>query len=327
MRILSARGAYAARLLVITGSLSSLIAACAPPPEVRWMEAPSLPSPSQAGHPATRLWGDLRVSPGVVEVDTGSRPWSGYWFPLTGGESAPVLSKYDLASGRKAREWFDASRSQADRPALPWEGRCDAWAMASLVIPEPRGPLAIGNVTFEVWEQQALWIHAFENISLGSRVILGDRNLGDGTSDFNDLLPMEFHKILEQVLRHENRPFILDRDPKPPIWNTPIWGARWEIREDRNRPGWMAVSTDLYGVLPLESARAPSERRTVVLHYEYALRVEAARGGPFRVIDSEWTGSSRLDHPDFVTLPKPGTLEHRSENPEIDVEWLRQNLK
>jgi hypothetical protein len=203
--------------------------------------------------------------------------------------------------------------------------------MASLVIPEPRGPLTIGGVTFEAWEQQALWIHAFENISLNSRVILGDRNLGDGSSDFNDLLPMEFHKILEQVLRHENRPFILDRDPKPPIWNTPIWGARWDIREDRSRPGWMAVSTDLYGVLPLESASGPSSaangRRTVVLHYEYGLRVEATRSGARRVVDSEWTGSSRFDHPDFVTLPKPGQIEHQSENPELDVEWLRENLK
>jgi hypothetical protein len=325
MRALSARGACASLLL--------WAAACAPPPEVRWREVPGVDAQSQspAGHPATRLWGELQVVPEVVEIDTGVRPWSAYWFPLSGTESRAALAKYDRVSGRRSAAWFDAERASADRPPLPWEGRCDAWAMASLLIPEPGAPISIGGTTFEIADQQALWIHAFEDLATHSRVILGDRNQGDGTSDFNDLLPMEFHKILEQVLRIENRAFILDRDPKPPIWNTPIWGARWEIRPATGHSGWMTVSTDLYGVLPLESFEPRLEelpvRRTVVLHYDYRLRVEPTRSGAFRVVDSEWSGPSRYDHPDFVTLPKPGSIEHRSHNPEIDPAWLEQHLK
>jgi hypothetical protein len=312
-----------------------LMLSCAPLPEGGRIQERTRQALDPILHPASALWGDLLIEPGTFEADTGVRPWSGYWFPLSGNESESALLKLDRVTGRQALKWFRADKLHSDRPALPWEGRCDAWALASLLVPEPSAPLEIQGERFEVWEQQALWIHSFEELDPSFRSILGSRNDGDGGSPFEDLLPMELHLVVQKRLLEERLPFVLDRDPKPPVWNTPIWGARWTLSRDPEGDSFglrsWRVAMDLYGVLPLDQLPIQPERRVVVLHYDYRLRGVPLDDGKFRVEDSEWLGASRLDHPDFVTLPLAKTPfdsnQHRSSNPEIDSSWLHTHFK
>lgn len=317
---------------------AALVAGCAPPPEIRWLEAPGVdgfraPEERAELHPATRLWGGLILPEGggVVEADTGVRPWSGYWYPLSGEASrqaiTAALQRYDDLSGRRALEWHRANADSMRHPQLPWEGRCDAWALASILAPPPAAP----RNGLSIADQQALRILSFEQLEPGSVRILGLRNDGEGASSFEDLLPMEFHRIILRLLVEERRPFILDRDPRPPVWNTPIWGGRWEVGFEQSRPdrARFVVSTDLYGTLPLEEPGAGPRSRTVVLHYDYRLEAIPAPGGGWKVVDSSWLGASRSDHPDFVTLPDRvlDAGAHHSRNPELDTAILEELLK
>ncbi len=275
-------------------------------------------------HPASALWGRARLASlasggvEVVELDSGVRPWSGYWYPLAGASSQraihEALARYDRLTGGQALQWqLDSERSSIGRPES-WEGRCDAWALASILEAPPRSR-----------DEQVLKTLSYEQVDPGQILIFGKRNDGEGGHSFEDMLPMELHRILVRQLKELRRPFILDRDPRPPVWNTPIWGARWERTEevpvvgtpDAGKRSWR-VSLDLYGTLPLAEPKiAPTI--PVVLHYEYRLwTIDGGFGGDW-VVESEWLGRSKGDHPDFATIPIDAVPSHRSRNPELDL--------
>ena len=99
---------------------------------------------------ATQHYGPLVVREGdYLRAD--ERPWSGYWFPLkddiliaasprNGGQ--PPLDKYDKyameALGKATTSVQEEIQKFLYNPmAENWEGRCGAWAIASVMEPEP----------------------------------------------------------------------------------------------------------------------------------------------------------------------------------------------
>jgi hypothetical protein len=182
------------------------------------------------------------------------------------------------------------------------------------------------EVVFSVAEQKALWIFAHERIDARDRWVVGERNDGDGSSSFDDLAPSEFHRILQVLLEQEHRPFVMDRDPRPPVWNTPVYGANWEVKPRPGSEGIFDVSVWVQAVFPYDEDIESTERIAPVLHYQYELFTVSTSEGAL-VLDGKWTGASRRDHPDFVTVLSDSALGPRgSTNPEIDLQWLETHL-
>ena len=279
----------------------------------------------------SQLHGPLYVEEGEFQAQADRLPWSGYWYPLSRIDARSALEKYDYLTGNDALNSEIARVRNEGRPLLPWEGRCDAWAIASILTAEPRSPKEIRfrgrKATLTVAEQKALKILSHESIDPSDRSIFGVRNDGQGGDAFEDLSPAEFHRIIQVMLIENRRPFIMDRDPMPPVWNTPVVGARWSITPDRTRTEWMQVHAWVYTVFPYDSDLDSTDRIAPVLEYHYELKVQRLGSGRLRVIDSQWTGRSISSHPDFVTiLGENSEVSARSLNPEIDSNWIREHL-
>ncbi|MHB8620736.1 MAG: hypothetical protein ACYDAG_14385, partial [Chloroflexota bacterium] len=97
-------------------------------------------------------------------------PWSGWWWPSlnTAGSSGPhlfdtngPLAKYDayvksLGQPDPAVRQWELGHFQFKDPRLDWAGKCNGWAVAALVEPEPTQPRTLSGITFTVADQKGL---------------------------------------------------------------------------------------------------------------------------------------------------------------------------
>lgn len=310
------------------GMLLIGVAACGAPPSSSSLVAP--PGEVVEWGDVTRLHGPVIVREGIFSLRAATIPWSGYWYPLSRLDARSALRKHDLLTGRRALEFEEQRIRGESRPFLPWEGRCDAWALASVLHPEPRLERRVERegltAVFSIAEQKALWVHAHERLPEGSRVIFGSRNDGDGRSDFDDPAPAEFHRVLEVMLGEKKKPIIMDRDPRPPVWNTPVHAATMEVVRDLQRRSLFHVRAWVEATFPYDDDADSIQRLATILEYTYDFETAPGNDGHI-VLSSRWTGSSRWNHPDFVTIPTDAAEDQLgSRNPEIDLDWLRENL-
>jgi hypothetical protein len=309
----------------MTVLVAACLSACGAPPSPYFQRFPSdLGAFSSINGPAV-------ISEGEFEAQSDARPWSGYWYPLSRIDARSALEKYDRLTGRASLAFEVQRLSSERRPFQPWEGRCDAWAFASILQPEPVAPRIVEaegrREVFSIAEQKALWIYSHEVIDPSLRQTVGERNDGDSASAFEDISPAEFHRIIQVMLEDRRTPFIMDRDPRPPVWNTPVQGARWTIHRDRSRADLFHVHTWIHAVFPYDEDRDSTERLAPVIEYQYDLEAHPAPGG-YEVHGSRWIGRSVREHPDFVTLVDPTLLRAvRSLNTELDPVWLRAQLQ
>jgi hypothetical protein len=308
-------------LVIMTACLSS----CGAPPSTTLRTYPrDLGSFSMSHGPAV-------IHEGEFSGQASIRPWSGYWHPLSRIDARSALEKYDRLSGKEALAREEQRIRSEARPFLPWEGRCDAWAIASILQPEPLVPKVVEvegrREVFSVAEQKALWIYAHEVVDPSIRGTVGERNDGNGGSSFEDISPAEFHRVLQVMLQDRRVPFIMDRDPRPPVWNTPVDGARWTIRRDPERADVFHVRAWVYAVFPYDDDRDSTERLAPVLEYQYVLEAHPVPDG-YEVHGAKWSGRSVRDHPDFVTWVEPGASSSvRSLNVDLDSDWLRARFQ
>lgn len=278
----------------------------------------------------TSIYGPLVVEEGVFTYLSDIVPWSGYWHPLSRIDASSALAKYDYLTGRRSLEFEETRIRNENRPYLPWEGRCDAWSFASIFIPKPTTvkEVIVGarREKFSIAEQKALWIYSHESIEPNARTIFGERNYGDNSGAFDDFSPAEFHRILQVILQKEARPFIMDRDPRPPVWNTPVFGAKIYIEKDPVKVDSLHVTAWVQTVFPYDFDTSSTDRIAPVLKYTYDLEVYPSSLG-LVVFGSSWTGQSKLDHPDFVTVPVLSeSAKAKSLNTEIDFQWLEDHF-
>ncbi len=318
-------------LCVCSAMVVALLSGCEPVPEGHESQGFSILVPKRAPESltATETYGALVVREGEFETEALKRPWSGYWYPADETDlfeskvpkKLSPLQKYDaLAKKQFSRETHAAEyEKKRHNPAAtaPWAGLCDAWSAASVLEPEPRTAKVIDGVSFGIADQKALLIKTYENAE-GKR-IYGNRNDGDRKSIYDDIYPDQFHRLLQAELFDRRRPIIMDRDPRPPVWNTPVWGVKTRVFASSESPHVMRVETTVYVTLSNDSALDEVKPVNTHFDYTYDLYGYAQKNGDFKVIFGDWTGKSADFHPDFATVLDEPTIQ-KSRNPEIDPE-------
>lgn len=309
--------------------------------------------PNRAGiyTEATEHYGPLYVrevsdadEAGHAVADT--RPWASYWYPLrdsilvkpgksNGGQA--TLDKYDKYSkavfGKSSSAVQEEIRTGLynDR-AEGWEGRCHAWAVASVLEMEPVLPAAGvkipgSDVTFFTRDVKALMIKAYEFVDndafrlFGRPFALSD----DDAQDFQDIYPDQFHRVLQAELYERSRPIIIDDVAGSEVWNSPIFEAVTVMQRDASDPHVMHVSTYVQGAQSMDTTpdwAGPQTPRTYELYYDLMGIPQA--DGSLLVKYGKWTGKSIKDHPDFVMAlpPKGEKVKHWSANKQLDLDVI-----
>jgi hypothetical protein len=289
-----------------------------------------------------RNYGRLVVAPGDKYFELSEGAWSGFWLPsrskyLFDGAGSPLRlwDAWIKASGLSisvpsAADW-EQKNYDANPGALSWEGSCDAWAIASLYEPEPtQGFVLNDRVKLGVGAQKSLLIKSWEEVE-GKR-IFGRPFRGDRDSRWEDPNPAAFHRFMISELIEGERPFILDKDPGIPVWNTPIHGAAIEIRDDPEGIQSVLVHTWLKGVDPLFGNPDEVGGHVTVIELVYRLTGTRLSDGALEVQGGTWMRDplsgvdSKEFHPDFlVGLPPKGQVPpHRSRNPGLSLDAIQR---
>ncbi len=270
--------------------------------------------------------GELTIDPAVI-ADTANdksktvtynaqdagTPWAAYWYPrrnksMYEAGDAP-LRKLDqwLNTQGKASKIVEWEENNFDIAAAEWEGLCDAWAMASVMTPEPKKDLNIDGINFTPSDLKALTIKYFEGYK---PKIYGRRYQGLAATDglIQDLRPEAFHKLVEEYIGKQKKPIIIDEDPGPEIWSKPVFRMAVNLMKDPNKPQALIVKAFPWMTRQRASIDNSSTSLTSDLaapSYEYRLYYDAkpSADGRLKIIAGEWIGASLNFHPDMVFLP------------------------
>lgn len=294
---------------------------------------------------ATDMYGAAVVSEGEYFIDTHVRPWGGSWFPMSDndlfhGPDSP-LQKYDLYNLKVHHQTTNASQYEESHfyhpDSVPWEGRCDAWALASLMEPEPvlKSPVSLDNILFSTSDLKALVTLTYENME--GIIQFGQRFNGDYLSVPEDIYPDQFHRFLQIELFKKRKPFIMDKDPGIEVWNTPVYKADLTLLNDSNNPHLIHVHAALEGMNPADvSAHSGHEadnivnileKHAVVFEYDYDLFGNRQSDGSLKVVYGTWLGSSLESHPDFVWALPDSRDRRWSDNSEISVPRVKEIIE
>jgi hypothetical protein len=347
----NAAGFFAAFSLAGCGSVESGETRVKEPASVA--EGLGFPSREPERLDVTNHYGPLVVREGDFENRRFRPAWSGYWFPRNNtylfeprnGRLSP-LQKYDLYVERTRGRASSAAAKEAEDHrthgvgAYPWEGRCDAWAAAAVLEPEPARGVTLQGIDFSVGDLKSLAVLSYERVD-GIREF-GQRFNGVADSDHRDMYPDQFHRFFQVELFEKGKSFVMDFDPGVPVWNVPIFRVATSLRRDPADRRIMRVKTTvtfakylgqdtpraLYplpegfaGELPFDFAGSIFDN----IDYTYDLFGTERPDGSLLVEYGVWTGSSKQKHPDVV-VALPDVPSRRSFNPELRPEIVDEIL-
>jgi len=250
------------------------------------------------------------------------KPWASWWYPISektlfeGRNSS--LSKYDRLTG--------SSSSSFERDELyysgasAWEGHCDAWAIASLLHPEPTSELSVSGESLSVADQKALLIKMYDDADLSNYPKYGSAfGVGEAVETPEDIKPYDFLLFSIGELLIKKKPFIMDYDKGRAVWNVPVFSI--------NLKAWK-TSNSRYEIKVTLGHSSPRVERNFVGtgKTDRIYRIRLDQNGS--IIESGWVKESIekfgfdaidsiVDHPDYL-IPFPGELEPASRNIEID---------
>lgn len=239
------------------------------------------------------------------------------------------LGKFDAYMTKLGRT-SHAAATEKDLPirrtaGVDWAGYCHAWAMASLLTPEPVAR-EVSGVKFSVGDLKALLIKSHDSYA-------GARRYGEPTIE--DVSPKDFHHLVQAELFGKKRGFIIDHDSGEPVWNVPIYGADF-TRMERDERDAKVVHVTL-SFLAASSQVYVKQGNKLVPNYEYVgteptnfiytydLQGEWTAEGGFEVHTGTWSGSSATEHPDFMLVLSP-QAKRGSDNDQIQPEVVDQIL-
>jgi hypothetical protein len=286
----------------------------------------------------TDTYGLAHVREGSFFAEAKIKPWSSYWFPhsdpslyepMNGSREPSPLQKYDQWA-KKAKK-TDTTAAATEKAAMEnsesdsWAGLCNAWSKASVMEKEPanRKPVDVDGVKFSAFDLKALLIKTYDN-TVGFQNF-GHRFNGARSDDFNDILPDQFHRVLQAELFEKGRPFIMDRDPGIQVWNVPVYKAEVVMARDPSNPNIMHVRTTV-GTAGTRDDTDYIGTWQVNYEYFYDLYGITAADGSFEVRSGVWTGASLDNHPDFVTVIPEKTVR-QSDNAQLKTEWVDEILE
>lgn len=280
------------------------------------------------------------------------KPWSSWWYPKKdndlfvdyNGKRSSTLTKYDYVRQKRNDRLgaaADYEKINYNSNATPWEGLCDAWAIASISSPEPQHPVQMGaggffssSVTFSVADLKALLLKTYEAVDDVGLKYYGQKFTGGyGGWIYPDIFPEQFHRFVEIQLFKQKQAFIMDHDAGIEVWNVPVYKANYIVNQIPNEPNSVFVQMWLYSAEALQS----DERNFVgtkesIRGYNYVLQGVRNAQGDLVVNSGYWVKGpdgvdSRKDHPDYlIQIPAPEKLKRKSWNPEIDVSLVDEIL-
>ncbi len=276
-------------------------------------------------------YGDLTVKEGITKGESDIVPWSSWWFPIKeqfmfepqNNDLSP-LGKYDVYVKERYDEYSEARYFEQkflyDPAQVSWAGLCHAWAIASIVAPEPDTPRTMSGVRFDVDDQKAILLKTFENpIDVQ---YFGDRFDGQFDDEYEDIYPEQFHKMVQKHLFDMKKPFVMDYDASYPVWTVPVYKVRFDIKreaEDSVRVGaWITMAS------PHVDSPSYVGTRSVMKAYKYRLLGKWV-GDEFHVNGGEWLEDSIIDHPDYL-MAYPENVKRLSLNDEINIEYVDEIL-
>jgi hypothetical protein len=296
---------------------------------------PGAPDTSRVGRPVTDRFGNPIVQEGEALVESKTRPWSAWWYPAkdpylfqgSNGQLSP-LEKFDQYVKTAHNAESGAVKYERDNlfdpNATGWEGLCNAWSVASLMEPEPDHPVTVGGQTFQVADLKAILVKTYENVDGLQQ--FGQRYDGARDSVWDDIYPDQFHRFLQVELIGKGKPFIMDRDPGIPVWNTPVWKADVRVLRDASDVHVMHVRTTVVGASPFVRDLNFVGTLPITITYTYDLYGQPRMDGSLEVLWGIWTGDSMDNHPDFV-VSLPDSPKHWSENKSLDNKTVYEILQ
>lgn len=269
------------------------------------------------------------VEEGEITAEASRKPWSSWWYPIwettmfegEEGQLSP-LEKYDAFSRKILNRPTIAASIERndfyDPRAETWAGLCDAWAIASIMEPEPKSARQYGEIRFEVGDQKALLLKTYENIS--KLPLIGDRFDGAWDDEYADVAPHLLHQVIADELVGRRRAFLIDQDAGPEVWNAPAFRVISQIERDAEDEELVHVRTWLYIASPHVDDH--NFVGTIEETHEYTYDLEGTwEGDRFGVRSGVWTDRSRWDHPDYA-IKLPAELKRGSFNKAIDVKTV-----
>lgn len=275
----------------------------------------------------TQEHGELQVSEGVFSSESTITPWSSWWYPnnkrlmfdLEGDELSP-LEKYDAFIEKKFKvSSLSASFEEKeiyDPLEVAWSGLCHAWAIASVLHPEPLNSIKKNSITFSPTDQKALLMKSYENVS--GLKMYGQRNNGQHAQNYEDIYPDQFHRFIQVYLFEKKLPFLMDYDASFPVWTVPVFVARFEVKFESEYS--VIVKTWLTMASPFVDSSSFIGTKRVAKYYEYRLYGQW-KNKIFLVSNGEWINDSRYDHPDYI-IAYPENPIRASLNKEITIEGI-----
>ena len=273
----------------------------------------------------TKEFGPLFVQEGEFKGKSKIIPWSSWWYPakdkylfenIDPKKLAP-LQKYDLyikrTYGENPGAAFFEETEIYDPSEVNWAGLCHAWAVASVLHPEPRNKIIHQKVTFSVADQKALLLKSYEDVS--DLKYFGDRYDGGFDDEFDDIYPEQFHRFAQVFLFEKKLPFIMDYDPSYPVWTVPVFEIKFKIDKiDQNTAhvqAWVTTASSF-----VEDPNFLGTKKSVK-YYEYEL-FGSWLGPNFLVTDSQWVNDAIYDHPDFL-IAYPDHVKRASRNKKLEI--------
>lgn len=300
---------------------------------------------------------DAKGKAGVLQriaVPDNEIPWSGYWYPFgdnslytdvktmeavpsSDPEKPPVMQEHIKLSPlakldklfRKRNYVSNIVQEEVDlfkgyRPER-WEGYCGARAIAAIVTKEPKAPLVVRGENFSISDQKAIltFSHLHYPYTLYGIIYRGNSDT-DGT--YQDLKPEALHKLVYSIIGEQKRAFYVDDTAGVQVWNKPLYMYRYKIEQDPKYK--FAFLVKAYAHLVKERQKetdlpTTDEDMTIPI-YTYRLYVDLNDMNAkkeYRVIASQWTGSSFHDHVDTVSVPILNA------DPKSHNESLNSNMK
>lgn len=307
---------------------------------------------------ATRELGQTRIDLQSLPfsspiLDSGMVAWSSWWFPKVDTDFVnskdafrpSILSKYDkffniTDKNKSALNWEKEAESRLSHSS--WEGLCDAWAIASIMHPEPQKPVQVEiktqretqNLLLSVFDLKGLLVKTYEAISEDQFEFYGEKFTASVNGWIHpDLFPDQFHRIVEIYLGEQKKAFVMDRDPGVEVWSVPVYKANYKLEAIPSRPNAVLVKMWLYSAGPVNGDEKDFVgTKEVIREYHYILSGDLDRTGRYlNVTRGEWLKTertdSRVNHPDFIFIPKSKKIKRSTYNPNLDIQKVDQIIK
>lgn len=291
-------------------------------------------------------------------------PWIGYWWPYISDGIADSAAKYDAVTASKAKDWEKEHHGAHVRDLEDWWGHCNGWAAAAILMPEPKTPLEIAGVKFEIADRKALFTESHMEVTgdfLGTRVYDPD----DTTSEaFEDVWPAQMFLGLTNVMGAGKKSLIIDRYTGAQVWNQPLVAyftrapkGEDDLGRDPDYPNiyrinlsttlwWASDSVDPNLITPTFNPSNPSSLfSSRTLNYELWLDAPPKFNSAGELVSSGniilstqnghttggiWKNTAipiLESHPDYMWTAYKALPSSGYKNPQINDKWIQDHLR